>query len=115
MANAMDDSIYELLKIEQQAEQIVLDGEKERENIKQKALDDANASIDQFNNRLPELRQSFLDKANERVEQSIAELKLRYNERNQELRKLASEHEQEALDVALSTLLVDERDNASGQ
>lgn len=111
----MDDSIYELLKIEQQAEQIVLDGEKERENIKQKALDDANASIDQFNNRLPELRQSFLDKANERAEQSIAELKLRYNERNQELRKLAAEHEQEALEVALGTLLEDDLEYEPGK
>ena len=103
----MDDSIYELLKIEQQAEQIVLDGEKERENIKQKAINDANATIEQFNNRLPELRQSFLDKANERAEQSISELKLRYNERNQELRKLAAEHEHEALEVALSNLIDD--------
>ena len=110
----MDDSIYELLKIDQQAEQIVLDGEKEREHIKQKALDDANAAIDQFNNRLPELRQSFLDKANERAEQSIAELKLRYNERNQELRKLAAEHELEALEVALSSLLEDEIKHDSG-
>ena len=111
----MDDSIYELLKIEQQAEQIVLDGEKEREDIKHKALDDANATIDQFNNRLPELRQSFLDKANERAEQSIAELKLRYNERNQELRKLAAEHEQEALEVALGNLLKDGLNNDSRQ
>lgn len=101
----MDESIYDLLKIEQKAEQIVLDGEKEREAIRQKALDDANATIKQFNDRLPELHQSFLDKAMERSEQSIAELKLRYNERNQELRSLAEDHEEEALNEAIKYLL----------
>ncbi len=101
----MDESIYDLLKVEQEAEQIVLDGEKQREAIRQKALDDANASIRQFNNRRPELHQSFLDKAKERSDQSIAELKLRYNERNQELRALAEEHEDEALNEAIKYLL----------
>ena len=101
----MDESIYDLLKIEQEAEQIVLEGEKEREAIRQKALDDANASIKQFNDRLPEMHQSFLDKAQERADQSIAELKLRYNERNQELRALAEEHEEEALNEAIKYLL----------
>ena len=101
----MDDSLYDLLSVEKQAEQIVLEGEQERENIRQKALDDANATIQKFNARLPELHQSFLDKANERAEQSIAELKLRYNERNQELRSLAEDHEQEALNEAIKHLL----------
>jgi len=101
----MDESIYDLLKVEQEAEQIVLDGEKERETIRQKALDDANASIKQFNDRLPEMQQSFLEKAQDRANQSIAELKLRYNERNQELRALAEEHEDEALNEAIKHLL----------
>lgn len=104
----MDDSLYDLLNIEKQAEQIVLEGEKERENIRQKALDDANATIEKFNARLPELHQSFLDKANDRAEQSIAELSLRYNERNQELRQLAGDHEQEALTKAIDILLNEE-------
>jgi len=105
----MDESIYDLLKVEQEAEQIVLNGEKEREAIRQKALDDANATIKQFNDRLPEMHQSFLDKAQERADQSIAELKLRYNERNQELRALAEEHEQEALNEAIKYLLKTEQ------
>lgn len=104
----MEDSIYDLLDVEKQAEEIVLAGEKEREHIRQKALDDANAAIAQFNARLPELHQSFLDKANERAEQSIAELKLRYNERNQELRALANHHEKEALSEAIKLILNDD-------
>jgi hypothetical protein len=105
----MDESIYDLLKVEQEAEQIVLNGEKEREAIRQKALDDANATIKQFNDRLPEMHQSFLDKAQERADQNIAELKLRYNERNQELRALAEEHEEEALNEAIKHLLKTEQ------
>ncbi|NNJ91559.1 MAG: ATPase [Gammaproteobacteria bacterium] len=105
----MDESIYDLLKVEQEAEQIVLNGENEREVIRQKALDDANATIKQFNDRLPEMHQSFLDKAQERADQSIAELKLRYNERNQELRALAEEHEEEALNEAIKHLLKTEQ------
>ena len=104
----MDDSLYDLLKVEKQAEQIVLEGEKERETIRQKALDDANAAVEKFNARLPELHQSFLEKANERAEQSIAELRLRYNERNQELRQLAKDHEKEALNASINLLLNEE-------
>lgn len=100
----MDDSLYDLLNVEKQAEQIVLDGEEEREHIRHKALDDADAALRQFNARLPELHQSFLDKANERAEQSIAELKVRYNERNRELRLLAQQHEKQALSDALDML-----------
>lgn len=104
----MDDSLYDLLDVEKQAEQIVLKGEQQREDIKQTALDEANATIAQFNARLPELHQSFLDKANERAEQSIAELKLRYNERNQELRQLAEDHEEVALADAIGVFLNEE-------
>ena len=46
-----------------------------------------------------------MEKAQERADQSIAELKLRYNERNQELRSLAEDHEQEALNEAIKHLL----------
>ena len=104
----MEDSIYDLLDVEKEAEQIVLEGEKERENIRQKALDDANATLKQFNDRLPELHQSFHEKADERATQSIAELKLRYDERNRELRNLAEKHEKEALTEAIGLLLEEE-------
>ena len=101
----MVDSLKELLDVEQQAEQIVRDAEQQREAIKRKAIEDANANIAQFNARLPELHQSFLDKANERARQSIAELKLHYDEHNQQLREMAEKHQQEALQHAFSYLV----------
>ncbi|HIJ24454.1 MAG: ATPase [Gammaproteobacteria bacterium] len=93
------------MNAELEAENIVRNSEQQREAMKQQALSDANATIEQFNARLPELHQSFLDKANERAEQSIAELKLRYDEHNQQLRQLAEKHQQEALTDAIHLLL----------
>ncbi len=101
----MQDSLNDLLQAELEAEEIVKQSELQREAIKQQALDDANSAIQQFNARLPELHQSFLDKANERATQSIAELKLHYDEHNQQLRQLAEKHQQEALSDALKLLL----------
>jgi len=101
----MDDSLKDLLEAESEAEEIVSDGETERDVIVQKALDDAHAMEQQFKNRLPEMYKSFSDKAVERAVQTIAELKLRYDERNQELREMAQEHQQEALSYAIDLIL----------
>jgi V/A-type H+-transporting ATPase subunit G/H len=101
----MQDSLSDLLETELEAERIVQESERLRERIKQQALEDASATIEQFNARLPELHHSFLDKANERAERSIAELKLRYDEHNLQLRELAEKHHQEAFHEALALLL----------
>ena len=101
----MGDSLKELLDAETKAEAIVANGEQARDAIVQKALDDAAEMEKQFQQRLPELHQSFIDKAEERAAQSIAEIKLRYDEHNKELRSLASKHEKEALDLAIALVL----------
>lgn len=101
----MGDSLKELLEAETEAEAIVTSGEQARDAIVQKALDDAAEMENQFQQRLPELHQSFIDKADERAIQSIAEIKLRYDEHNLQLRSLASKHEKEALDLAVALVL----------
>ncbi len=101
----MDDSLKDLLEAESEAEIIVSKGEQEKETIVQKALDDAYAMELQFNQRLAEMHQSFLDKAKERASQTIAEMKLRYDERNKELRDLAGKHDSEALAKAIELIL----------
>ena len=101
----MGDSLKELLEAETEAEAIVASGEQGRDEIVQKALDDAAEMEKQFQQRLPELHQSFNDKAQERAVQSIAEIKLRYDEHNKELRILANKHEKEALDLAIALVL----------
>lgn len=101
----MSDSLKDLLQAEAEAEAIVSEGEKERDRIIQKALDDALDMERQFKDRLPEMQQSFLDKAQERAAQTIAEMKLRYDERNKTLRELAGKHESEALERAIAMLV----------
>ncbi|MGD8840270.1 MAG: ATPase, partial [Gammaproteobacteria bacterium] len=61
----------------------------------------------QFLDRLPEMQESFMEKAQSRAEQTIAEVKLRYDERNKMLRELADRHEQEALDLCVELILDD--------
>ena len=108
----MIDSLKELLDAEQQAETIVASGEQERDQIVQKSLDDAREMEMQFLARLPEMQHSFNDKAHQRAEQTIAEMKLRYDERNKMLRDLAEQHEQEALELA-TRLVLDEGQSVS--
>jgi V/A-type H+/Na+-transporting ATPase subunit G/H len=104
----MDESLKELLEAEQKAEDIVTQGEKQRDDIIQQAVDDARALEQQFHDRLPEMHQAFSDKAEERAVQSIAEIKVRYDERNKELRALAEQHADEAAEHALKLILFDQ-------
>ena len=104
----MGDSLKDLLEAEAEAEAIVTAGEEERDKIIQKALDDALDMERQFKDRLPEMQQSFIDKAQERATQTIAEMKLRYDERNKTLRELAGKHETEALERAIALILASE-------
>ena len=104
----MGDSLKDLLEAEAEAEAIVTAGENERDQIIQKALDDALDMERQFKDRLPEMQQSFIDKARERAAQTIAEMKLRYDERNKTLRELAGKHEKEALERAIALILANE-------
>lgn len=108
----MSDSLKDLLQAEAEAEAIVTKGENERDRIIQKALDDTLDMEQQFKDRMPEMHQSFIDKAQDRAAQTIAEMKLRYDERNKTLRELAGKHEKEALDRAIVMILDGEQTNS---
>jgi hypothetical protein len=51
------------------------------------------------------LRAPFLKEAGGRSDQAVAELARKYEERQRNLRDMASRHEQEAVDAALNLLL----------
>ena len=108
----MGDALKDLLGAEEEAESIVSQGELERDRIIKKALDEALEMEKQFRARLPEMRQSFIDKAQQRAEQTIAEMKLRSDERSSKLRELAGKHEDEAIELALALLLDSDQDVA---
>ena len=104
----MDKSLKDLLAAESDAEQLVAEGEEKRDNIINKALKDADALVEQFNNRVAEIHQPFLDKAIENAEQNINELSLRYEEHNKELQTLAKQNEFIALDAVIKFILAEQ-------
>lgn len=109
MAEEMENELQRLLDTELQAEALVREAELKREKMIRQALDDARTAEQQFETRLPELRASFMEKADERAQQAVAELARRYEERRARLRALAQEREQEAIQAAMALLLDPER------
>jgi len=101
----MEDTLQRLLQAELQAEALVTKALEERERITREALEEARLAEERLNARLPEIRESFMDKAGQRVEQSRAEMELRYRERSHRLRNLAGEAREEAIEAALNILL----------
>lgn len=100
----MEDTLKRLLEAEQQAETIVQEGKTRRDEISRRAVEDANEAERHFSARIPEIHAAFLGKARKRAEQTIAELELRYEERKRELRKMAEDHQQEAVETALQLI-----------
>jgi hypothetical protein len=101
----MDDTLQRLLEAEMRAEKLARDAEAEQEGIIQAALLEARAQEDRFRARIPDLHRAFIRKSEERAEQTIAELKRRYDERHAHLRDQAEQREDEALEAAFATLI----------
>ena len=101
----MDDILRRLLNSEQQAAETVETAKAQREKITRLALDETHRSEQQFNARVPELHDVFLNKAKDRASQTVTELQRRSDERSRELRQMAEEHEQEAVEAALALLI----------
>lgn len=108
---AMEKTLQRLLDAEMKAEQIHQKANEDRERILQDALLEARAEEGRFEARLPELQNSFQEKALHRAEQTIAELKRRYDERHAELRKYAETREEEALKAAFAVLIDPQADD----
>jgi hypothetical protein len=101
----MDDTLKRLLDAEMRAEKLAQEAEQEQERIIQAAIREARSEDERFTARIPDMHRAFIRRAEERAEQTIAELKRRYDERHVQLRNLAEEHEQEALQEAFALLL----------
>lgn len=101
----MDDTLKRLLDAEMKAEKIAQEAEQAQERIIQSAIRDARAEEERFTARIPDLHRSFISKAEERAEQTVAELKRRYEERHVQLRETAEQREQEALEAAFALFL----------
>ena len=109
MSEEMEDDLQRLLDTELQAEALVREAELKREKMIRQALEDARSAEQQFEARLPELRASFMEKAEERALQAVAELARRYEERRAQLRSQAKSREDDAVKAAVELLLDPER------
>ena len=105
----MDDTLSRLLDAEMRAEALASQAEAEQERIIQQALADTKADNDRFTARIPDLHRSFIAKAEERAEQTVAELRRRYDERHIQLRNQAEQREEDALEAAFQILIGPER------
>lgn len=101
----MDNTLKRLLDTEMRAEKIAQQAESEQQFVIQAALVEGRAENDRFTARIPDLHLSFIHKADERAEQNVAELKRRYDERHVQLRDLAEQREDDALEAAFHVLI----------
>ena len=101
----VDDTLQRLLDAEVRAEKLAQQAEAEQEQIIQAALQEARADDERFVARIPDLHRGYIVKAQERAEQTVAELKRRYDERHVQLRNQAELREEEALAAAFQVLV----------
>lgn len=101
----MDDPLQRLLEAEAHAQAVIDAASRER----QRAIDEALAAVRDAEARFEAgraaLRAPFLNEAQGRADQAVAELSRKYGERQRMLRELASRHESEAVEAALGLLL----------
>jgi vacuolar-type H+-ATPase subunit H len=101
----MDDPLKRLLEAEARAQAIIDAAGKERQRMLDAALASVHEAEARFEAGRADLRAPFLKEAHSRADQAVAELTRKYEERQRNLRAMASRHEQEAVDAALSLLL----------
>jgi hypothetical protein len=104
-AMAVDDTLQRLLDAEVRAEKIAQQAEAEQEHVLQGALQEARAKDERFTAQIPDLHRVYIGKAHERADQTVAELKRRYDERHVQLRNQAEQREEEALAAAFQVLV----------
>jgi V/A-type H+-transporting ATPase subunit G/H len=101
----VDDQLQRLLEAEARAQEVIDAASQERQRI----IDDALAAVRDAEARFEAgragLRAPFLNEAQGRADQAVAELTRKYGERQRNLRDLASRHESEAVNAALTLLL----------
>jgi vacuolar-type H+-ATPase subunit H len=101
----MDDTLKQLLAAEGAATELVDTAEREGERLVQTAIQEARQQDERFNDRIPELHAAFLEKADQRAQQTVAEMDRRFQERLAQLREAADHNEERALDAAFRALL----------
>jgi V/A-type H+/Na+-transporting ATPase subunit G/H len=101
----MDDTLQRLLDAEMRAESLAREAEEEHQRTIAAAMEEARELDAGFSVRIPDLQRTWIARAEERAAKTIAEVERRYDERHENLRDLADQREEEALDAAFQLLL----------
>lgn len=101
----MDDTLKRLLKAEKQAREITSNAKNQADELVQKAIHEAQLREEHFRAGIPELRASFIEKAEQRAALAVKELERRFDEHIARLRAAAQLNEESALDSAFDYLL----------
>lgn len=101
----MDDPLQRLLETEARAQAVIDAASQEGQRMIEDALTAARDAEARFDAGRAELRAPFLHEAQGRADQAVAELARKYGDHQRTLRELASRHEAEAVDAALTLLL----------
>lgn len=101
----MDDTLKRLLAAENAASALVEKAQADSEQLILTANQEARQQEARFEARIPELHTSFVEKSDQRAQQTIAEMERRFEERLVGLRDAAETHEEAALDAAFRELL----------
>ena len=101
----MDDTLKQLLAAEGAATELVDKAERDGERLIQAAIQEARSQEERFENRKPELHAGFLEKSDQRAQQTIAEMERRFQETLAQLRESADQNEDRALEAAFRALL----------
>lgn len=101
----MDDTLKRLLAAENAASDLVKKAQADSERLVQTAIQEARKQEERFHARTPELHASFLDKSDQRAQQTVAEMERRFEERLASLRDAAEANEEKALEAAFDHLL----------
>lgn len=99
-----DEPLKRLLDAEAKAEQVIARADEERQSIIEQARLEIQAAELRHAERVKEIQASSLAQAEQRAQQTIAELKRRHNERLAALRTSAASMESRALDAAVELL-----------
>lgn len=100
----IDESLKRLLDAEAKAELIIADADAARQSVIEQARRDVQAEEKQYADRASGIRASFLAQAEQRAQQTIAELKRRHTELSTTLQTAAGQHKVAALDAAVALL-----------
>lgn len=101
----MDDTLKKLLAAESAANELIDNAQKDGERQVQKALLESRHKEERFEARVPEMHASFIEKSDQRANQTVAEMERRYQESLNQLRNDSDAHEEAALEAAFRELL----------